>query len=146
MRNHWMRWVVTGAVLVAIASAGYVAWGTTGGPAKAAVAAGTRDARVGASSIAPSPSTASGVPDEVAAGSSAASAASGSGSGSGSASGGYACPMIPADPGATSTGEDVGSATHLFTRTTADGITIRVYRSADVDLCAVPSCGGTARR
>jgi hypothetical protein len=40
------------------------------------------------------------------------------------ARGGVACPVT--DPGADSS--EVGAATHLFTRTTGDGVTIRVYR------------------
>ncbi len=151
MRNHWLRWVVTGAVLVAIASGGYIVLGASGGSAK--TAARTSDPRIGAASIAPTPAVASGVPDAVAAGA-GGSGASSSGS---SVSGSYACPMIPADPGAASTGgvtssggaasssggvgAEVGSATHLFTRTTADGITIRAYRSVDVDPCPVSPCG-----
>ena len=76
----------------------------------------------------------------------ASSAASASGAQGGSAA--FACPMIPAESGGTNgtSGTDagpitsatsgsgviggVGSATHLFTRTTADGVVVRVYPGA----------------
>jgi hypothetical protein len=64
--------------------------------------------------------------------------------------GAIACPMIPADTGPADTGPadtgpvgqstGVGDAIHVFTRTTADGVTIRTY-----DLPASGPCGcGTA--
>jgi len=53
------------------------------------------------------------------------------------ASGTVACPMIPAVPDVTgvSAGTTLGSATHLFTRTTTDGVTIRVYRLPSTEPC-----------
>ena len=54
------------------------------------------------------------------------------------------CPMMPAVPNVAgeSTGgsgsTNLGSATHLFTRTTADGVTIRAYRLSYTEPC---TCG-----
>jgi hypothetical protein len=56
-------------------------------------------------------------------------------------SGIIACPMMPAVPGVTgettggSGSASLGSATHLFTRTTADGVTIRAYRLSSTGPC-----------
>ncbi|HTZ09782.1 MAG TPA: pentapeptide repeat-containing protein [Acidimicrobiales bacterium] len=60
------------------------------------------------------------------------------------------CPDTSGPTG--STGSTVGTATHLFTRTTADGITIRAYQLADGGIVAcvpvpqstpaLPACGG----
>lgn len=54
-----------------------------------------------------------------------------------------ACPDLGATTGSPS---DAGSATHLFTRTTADGVTIRVYRLAatGIDCGPIPVAGGPA--
>ncbi len=54
------------------------------------------------------------------------------------------CPMMPAVPGVTgqrtgsSAATSLGSATHLFTRTTADGVTIRAYSLSLIGPC---TCG-----
>jgi hypothetical protein len=59
-------------------------------------------------------------------------------------SGAIACPMIPA--GADAIGDDVGlgSASHLFTRTTADGVTIRAYLLPSTGLCTCDALGNDA--
>jgi len=58
------------------------------------------------------------------------------GSGSVAATSGVlACPMIPADAGAIGATDTLGSANHLFTRTTADGVTIRAYRLPAAGSC-----------
>ncbi len=56
-------------------------------------------------------------------------------------SGIIACPMMPAVPdvtGANTGSASLGSATHLFTRTTTDGVTIRAYRLSSTESC---TCG-----
>jgi hypothetical protein len=58
-----------------------------------------------------------------------------------SAPGSVACPMIPGATNTTGPGEIVGGATHLFTRTTADGVTIRAYREPPTESC---TCGPIA--
>jgi hypothetical protein len=57
--------------------------------------------------------------------------------------GAIACPMIPApgtSPGTPESVPDsgVGSAIHIFTRTTSDGVTIRAYRLSTTGVCG---CG-----
>ena len=89
----------------------------------------------------------------------ASSAASASGGQGGSAA--FACPMIPAESGGTNgtSGTDagpitsatsgsgviggVGSATHLFTRTTADGVVVRVYQVQSVSECGFAAGSGS---
>jgi hypothetical protein len=60
-------------------------------------------------------------------------------------SGAIACPMIPAsgdtsEGGESAGGDSVGSASHLFTRATADGITIRTYHLSSLGSCG---CGSS---
>ncbi len=54
------------------------------------------------------------------------------------ASGAFACPMIPGTVNMTGGDGSVGSATHVFTRTTAGGVTIRAYRLPSTTPCG---CG-----
>ena len=54
------------------------------------------------------------------------------------ASGTIVCPMMPAGPGASPGSVSPGNATHLFTRTTTDGVTIRAYRLPQTNPC---TCG-----
>ena len=59
--------------------------------------------------------------------------------GSGSTSAGpTACPLTPGPADMTGGNQTLGSATHLFTRTTADGVTIRAYRLSSTVPCG---CG-----
>jgi len=51
-------------------------------------------------------------------------------------SGAIACPMMPSTVNMTGGDQSVGSATHVFTRTTTGGVTIRAYR-----LPSATSCG-----
>lgn len=113
-----------GAVLLLAmgASGGYVALAS----------AGTASSSPGASSgrrsvgVASSPATAD----------APAQAIGGDATGDGGAAA-VACPMIPAsDPTGDSSG--VGSASHVFTRTTADGVTIRTYLLPSTGVCG---CG-----
>ncbi len=53
-------------------------------------------------------------------------------------SGAIACPMVPGVPDPTGGTDSMGSASHLFTRTTADGVTIRAYRLPSAAPC---TCG-----
>ena len=55
-----------------------------------------------------------------------------------SGSGVIACPMIPGGADTTGSAASLGSASHLFTRTTGDGVAIRAYRLAPTVGCA---CG-----
>ncbi len=68
-----------------------------------------------------------------------ATGAPGGAAGSGSTSPGIiACPMTPGVADMTGGNQSLGSATHLFTRTTADGVTIRAYRLSSTEPCG---CG-----
>ena len=62
----------------------------------------------------------------------------------GAGSGAIACPMIPAGTGATGDDVGLGGATHLFTRTTADGVTIRAYHLSSTGLCTCDALGDDA--
>ena len=121
-RKHLRLMGVTAVVIVVAAAGGYV--GLAGAHARPSPTDGQSGRLHGAAA---SPQAA------------AAARASGVDSGaSGSAvTGGIACPMIPATA-PTGTDAGIGSATHVFTRTTADGVTIRTYRLPDTGLCG---CG-----
>jgi hypothetical protein len=110
--NHRHLIGITSVVIVAAAATGgYVASAHTGSSAIAGHTGRTRVAGVSSVSTAnaPTPSDEGGATGSV--GSSA-----------------IACPMIPAATDPTGPGVGIGSATHIFTRTTADGVTIRTYR------------------
>jgi hypothetical protein len=67
-----------------------------------------------------------------------ATGAPGGAAGSISSGGIVACPMTPGVADMTGGNQSLGSATHLFIRTTADGVTIRAYRLSSTLPCA---CG-----
>jgi hypothetical protein len=128
--------------LIAVAAAVLVVAGGAGGYAALAssgIPVSTHGGRAGLD-MASAPSTTSAAPS--------ASGAGGAGSdmaGTGSA----ACPMIPAPPAAgtaaTAPGTGgIGSATHVFTRTTTDGVTIRTYRLAAPGSCVCGPIADTA--
>jgi hypothetical protein len=52
--------------------------------------------------------------------------------------------MLPAGTGTTDDGVGLGSATHLFTRTTADGVTIRAYHVSSSGVCSCDALGNDA--
>ncbi len=114
-RRH-LRLVALAAAVVVMAAtgAGYVALASSGAPAP----------RAGATPAAPGTGRAA---TDSAAGPLVPGGSSGS-----AGSGAIACPMIPATTGG------VGRASHLFTRTTADGVTIRAYFAPAVQGCG---CG-----
>lgn len=95
-----------------------------------------------AASARPADDAASPLAGPVAAGPGSRVGPAGTASGGGSAV--VACPDLPS-PGATST-SPLGSATHLFTRSTDDGVTVRVYASTStpVAACGPVSSQGTA--
>jgi hypothetical protein len=115
------RLAVMAAALVLAGAAGYLGLTSTGvvSSSTAGQRARADDARVAATSSAPGSGT-------VVGGSAGAEPVGG---------GLIACPMIPAvaDPAGGYGGD--GVATHVFTRTTADGVTIRAYRLPSTGSC-----------
>jgi hypothetical protein len=113
-RKHLRRLGVAVAVVAAAASAGtYLGLSATGDPGSSAT--GYRGPH--APGAAPRSSALAADP---------ATGATGDAAGS-SGSGAVACPMIPSGVDQTSGSGSVGGSTHLFSRTTADGVTIRAY-------------------
>jgi len=114
--RHLRPRVVVAVVVAATAAGGYV--GLTSSMAAPRVAGGSTS-RVGLSSAGGSATTGSDLmaPDAI------------------------ACPMLPSVTNAVGGAENVGSATHLFTRTTTGGVTIRAYRLPQTSPCG---CGPIA--
>lgn len=118
--------VVAAAVVVAAGAAGgYLGLTSTG--TAASPDGGRPGALHGAGVASPSPAGAS------APGVGGATADSGS-----AGSGAIACPMIGGGTDATGVDGNLSSATHVFTRTTADGVTIRAYVLSPTASC---TCG-----
>jgi hypothetical protein len=120
-RRHLHLVGVTGAVVVvAGAAGGYVGLTSTGTSSSSSANTGSGGPHVAGTSSKYSARPSPAVVGDAAAG-----------------SGAVACPMVPAMNSNGGT-EDVGGAAHVFTRTTADGVTIRAYRLPSTGSCG---CG-----
>src|SRR5579863_5235346 len=117
----------TAMVAVAAIAGGSVAFSSTTTPSPSRDTQSGPPPRAGGASTPPRGLLASG-----------AGGSDGGTSPSSAGSGVLACPMIPAAAGAAGAigaTDTVGSASHLFTRTTPDGVTIRTYRLSRLGAC-----------